>query len=348
MRRGRAKIGDRSELQRLRRGDAGRVLHRAARHRHRRVSGGHRCRCTGCGTSAPTPITATRPTARARDAMIAKGYAAEGYGPDSASRCARRAPASGDSRSRVTAPSPFAPGCDGVAATGTLYAGAEVEPYVAINPHEPDAPDRRLAAGSLVQRRRARAAHRRIRSTAAARGRARGARSRAAPAATRRTAATIARASDPWVTFAPDGTAYQIALAFNGETFAAGLVERRAREPLDRRRAHVERSGDADPRRRASSSTTRNRSPPIRPTPRYVYATWDRLTQQRRRPDVVRAHDRRRRSWEPARPIYDPARTQPDAQQPIVVVPNAATARCSTSSPSSTTSATRRRVAPRA
>ena len=41
------------------------------------------------------------------------------------------------------------------------------------------------------------------------------------------------------------------------------LVERRAREPLDRRRPHVERPGDADSRRRRSRSTTRNRSPPI-------------------------------------------------------------------------------------
>ena len=33
--------------------------------------------------------------------------------------------------------SPFAPGCDGVAATGALYENAEVEPMIAVNPTNP-------------------------------------------------------------------------------------------------------------------------------------------------------------------------------------------------------------------
>ncbi|HEY5310377.1 MAG TPA: exo-alpha-sialidase, partial [Casimicrobiaceae bacterium] len=39
---------------------------------------------------------------------------------------------------RASATSPFAPGCDGVAATGTLYENAEVEPMVAVNPANPN------------------------------------------------------------------------------------------------------------------------------------------------------------------------------------------------------------------
>jgi hypothetical protein len=34
----------------------------------------------------------------------------------------------------ASAASPFAPGYDGQAATGTLYVNAEVEPYLAVNP----------------------------------------------------------------------------------------------------------------------------------------------------------------------------------------------------------------------
>src|ERR1700687_4306972 len=38
---------------------------------------------------------------------------------------------------RLSGPSPFMPGCDGAAATGTLYLDAEVEPSVAVNPINP-------------------------------------------------------------------------------------------------------------------------------------------------------------------------------------------------------------------
>ena len=38
----------------------------------------------------------------------------------------------------ASAASPFVPGCDGVAATGTVYENAEVEPMLAVNPVDPD------------------------------------------------------------------------------------------------------------------------------------------------------------------------------------------------------------------
>ncbi len=38
---------------------------------------------------------------------------------------------------RVSAASPFTPGCDGAIATGTQYANAEVEPTLAVNPVNP-------------------------------------------------------------------------------------------------------------------------------------------------------------------------------------------------------------------
>ena len=39
--------------------------------------------------------------------------------------------------SRITGPSPFAPGCGGGAAGGTNYRNAEVEPWVTSNPADP-------------------------------------------------------------------------------------------------------------------------------------------------------------------------------------------------------------------
>ena len=64
------------------------------------------------------------------------------------------------SLSRITGPSPFAAGCNGTAQTGTLFRNAEVEPWVSSNPADAAQPDRGLAAGSLVQRRRAGSADR--------------------------------------------------------------------------------------------------------------------------------------------------------------------------------------------
>src|SRR5258706_15490217 len=43
-------------------------------------------------------------------------------------------PPPGDAQFRVSGTSPFAAGCDGVPAAGTLYLNAEVEPMVAVNP----------------------------------------------------------------------------------------------------------------------------------------------------------------------------------------------------------------------
>src|SRR6476469_5458873 len=68
-----------------------------------------------------------------RAAMIARGYAPEGYGALGVAMCTTRA-ASGVSQVRVTGLSPFAAGCDRTGATGIVYPGAEVEPYVAIDP----------------------------------------------------------------------------------------------------------------------------------------------------------------------------------------------------------------------
>ncbi|HEY6295741.1 MAG TPA: hypothetical protein VIX15_08760, partial [Streptosporangiaceae bacterium] len=38
---------------------------------------------------------------------------------------------------RVSQPSTFSAGCDGVAATGTLYTNTAAEPYVVLNPLSP-------------------------------------------------------------------------------------------------------------------------------------------------------------------------------------------------------------------
>jgi hypothetical protein len=71
-----------------------------------------------------------------RDALIARGYKAEGYGALGVAMCTPQA-GIGNSRVRVTGAGPFADGCDRVPASGTAYAGSEVEPHIAVDPRDP-------------------------------------------------------------------------------------------------------------------------------------------------------------------------------------------------------------------
>ena len=60
----------------------------AARRDHGGLSSRVPSRCSGSGTIARTRIIATRPIASVKAAMLAKGYVAEGYGPDATIMCA--------------------------------------------------------------------------------------------------------------------------------------------------------------------------------------------------------------------------------------------------------------------
>ncbi|HSN45070.1 MAG TPA: hypothetical protein VLW08_01825, partial [Casimicrobiaceae bacterium] len=154
-----------------------------------------------------------------RDQMLALGHTLEGYGPSGAGMCA---PALAPTATLAAASgrSPFTEGCDGAASSGTVYAGAEVEPMLAVNPANPD-----NLVGVWQQDRW---------SNGSARGLVTGASldggrtwTLAAAAFSRCTGGDSERASDPWVTFAPDGTAWQIALATVRQA-SAMLVSRSA------------------------------------------------------------------------------------------------------------------------
>ena len=263
--------------------------------------------------------TADRAT---RDAMIGRGYASEGYGPLGVAMCTPRA-AIADSQVRVTGSTPFAPGCDGVAATGTLNAGAEVEPYVAIDPQDAahligvwqqdrwsDGGSRGLRTGysfdggltwSLTQ-----AAFSRCTGGNAANG------------------GDFARASDPWVTIGPDGIAYQIAIAFNGATFAANSSSAvLASRSTDGGRTWSNPAtlivDGASPFNDKESIT----ADPV--TPGFAYATWDRLEPGGHGPSYFARTTNGGQSWEAARPIYDPAGRNQTLNNHIVVATGAGT-----------------------
>jgi hypothetical protein len=249
--------------------------------------------------------------------MVGRGYFAEGYGPDAVSMCASSLgqPAPQFRASEVSA---FPPGCDNVVANGTLFQNAEVEPMLAIDPTNASnligvwQQDRWSNGGS----------HGLMTGYSSDGGRT-----------WKRTAATFSRcaggnvgnggdyerASDPWVTFAPDGTAYQISLSFSGAenqpgSSSAVLVSR----STDRGRTW---SVPVTLIRDGPAAFNDKESITADPTDaRNVYATWDRLAGDRGPTWFARTTDAGA-TWEPARAIFDPGANNQTLNNQIVVLP---------------------------
>ena len=244
-----------------------------------------------------------------RDQMLALGHTLEGYGPSGAGMCA---PALAPTATLAAASgrSPFTEGCDGVASSGTVYAGAEVEPMLAVNPANPD-----NLVGVWQQDRW---------SNGSARGLVTGASldggrtwTLAAAAFSRCTGGTAAnggdyeRASDPWVSV----RAGRHRLADRARRDVAGHGERDAGQPLGRRRPDLERPDDADPRLR--HGLQRQGVDHRRPLRRALrLRDLGPAERRQRRADVLRAHDRRRRDLGTGARDLRPRQHRADDQQP--------------------------------
>ena len=226
----------------------------------------------------------------------------------------------GDTPVRISGDTPFSANCTGGALGGIEYRNAEVEPYAAVNPTN---------AANIV------AVWQQDRwSTGLANGLV-GAvtldggatwSSTMAPftrcgGGTAANGGDYERATDPWVTFAPNGNVFQMALATQGASFATGSVSAML----------VSRSTD-------SGRTWSNPSTLIRdgaaffndkntltadPTDaNYVYAVWDRLAASGGGPSFLARTTDGGNTWEAARSIYDPGPSNQTIGNVIVVLPN--------------------------
>jgi len=242
--------------------------------------------------------------------MLAKGYVAEGYGPDAASMCTPGVVLV-DALTRASGPTPFAPGCEGVpAGNATFAAGGEVEPYLAINPVNPN-----NMIGVWQQDRWSNGGARGLAGAYSMDGG--GTWTRTSAPFSRCTGGNYERATDPWVSFSPDGTAHQVALAFNNQTNAdnAILVSRSTDGGRTWSNAITVRRDGADAFNDKEAITAD-------PTDaRYVYVVWDRLTGNNGPTWFARTIDRGA-TWEPAREIYNPSATGQTINNQIVVLPD--------------------------
>ena len=205
---------------------------------------------------------------------------------------------------RVSAASPFAPGCDGAIATGTQYANAEVEPSIAVNPGNPSnlvaawQQDRWSDGGShgLLTAASFDGGHSWVRATPQVGHCAGGSAANGAD---------YERASDPWLAFASDGTAYLLSLSFSGATQVAGSTSAmlivRSTDGGATWGPPITLISDGSAAFNDKGSITADGT-----DARYVYAVWDRLAANNTGPTWFARTVNGGASWEPARTIYDP------------------------------------------
>ena len=176
-------------------------------------------------------------------------------------------PAWAQSLNQVNGPPPLPAGCGGPAAGGTLYTKAEVEPFVSANPQNP----RNLVA--VYQQDRWSNGGARADLTAVSFNRGRSWTRPTPPPFSRCAGGDYDRASDPWVSFGPDGSVHQIALAISADQTISAVLASTSRDG-------GRTWGPVKTLQRDTSAALFNDKESITADPRnsqFVYAVWDRL-----------------------------------------------------------------------
>ncbi|MBB5204676.1 hypothetical protein HNQ51_001990 [Inhella inkyongensis] len=203
---------------------------------------------------------------------------------------------------KASADSPIAAACGG--GSGTLYANAEVEPWLAIHPSNPD-----ILAGGWQQDRWGGGAARATMSGVSLDGGQSWRRTlhpfSRCGGATTGSAGDYERASDPWVDFGPSGILYAMALAASGATQQPGSVSAMlATRSLDNGQTWepvqtlVRDTGSLFHDKNALTADPYH--------PAFVYGVWDRLDSVGNGPTLMARSQDAGASWEPARAIYTP------------------------------------------
>ncbi len=216
-------------------------------------------------------------------------------------------------------PSPFPAGCEGVPQSGTLYENAEVEPRVAVDPANP-----LHIVGVFQQDRWSNGGSHGLVASTSFDGGATWAESWAhfsiCAGGNVANGGDFQRASDPWVTFSPNGVVHQIALSFNDTNADNAILASRLTpggttwsEPIALQREN----------RGSGALFVDKESITADPfDPNFVYAVWDRSTFPSdsvsftalgntfalRSQTIFARTTNGGLSWEAARPIFDEQR----------------------------------------
>ena len=224
-----------------------------------------------------------------------------------------------DAEIRVSGDTPFSANCSGTSG-GTVFRNAEVEPQVALNPIDPN----NLVATWQQDRWSSGGANGIVTASSLDGGLTW---TSAAFAVSRCgggdavNGGNYGRATDPWVTFAPDGVVFQMALAFQGAILQPGSSS----AMLVARSTDGGRSWSEATPLIVSGSTFFNDKNTITADPtdaRYVYAVWDRLALAGGGPALLARTTDGGLTWEAARVIYDPGPSSQTIGSQIVVLPN--------------------------
>jgi hypothetical protein len=226
---------------------------------------------------------------------------------------------------RASGSSPFVAGCSGVPDTGTANANAEVEPFASANPLFP------LNLVGVWQQDRW--------SNGGARGLGTGYSfdggitwQRVYPPFSRCAGGNAAnngdyeRATDPWVSFSPNGVVHQMALSFDDTITpskpASAMLATRSTDGGRTWSPSIVLVADTEERFNDKNSMTAD------PTDeRYVYATWDRLSfvpDEGAGPILFARSVDNGVSWEPTRIIFDPGVNAQTIGARIEVLPSGA------------------------
>src|SRR5205823_3625560 len=148
---------------------------------------------------------------------------------------------------------------------------------------------------------------------------------RTTPPFTRCVGGSFERASDPWISFAPDGTAHQIVYTFDQSTANRAMQATRSLDGGRTWLPPIALQHDTDPDLALDNET-------ITADPhdaRFVYAVWDRVTgfttpdsPLDRAPAFFTRSTDAGASWETPRQIYDPGADAQTISNQIAVLPD--------------------------
>jgi hypothetical protein len=218
----------------------------------------------------------------------------------------------------VSEESPFDPSCNGTQ-LGTNYHNAPVEPWVAVDPKNPQ-----HIVGAWQQDRWADGGSSGLVNGVSFDGGRTWTMSFAQFSMC--SGGTYQRASDPWVTFAPDGTVHQISLSvsnygLNGPNTQSAVLASKSTDGGLTWSAPITLQSDGP--------TAFNDKESITADPfdsHYVYAVWDRSTGSTsttyHQPVWFSRSTDGGASWEPAHPIFDPGVDSATIGNIIVVLPD--------------------------